>query len=167
MLKRLVPAALAVSLLLPVSSALADDIVEIAAGNTDFSTLVAAVTAADLVGTLQSEGPFTVFAPTDEAFAKLPDGVVEKLLLPENKDLLTELLTFHVVSGKVLAADVVGLKSATTASGEDVKINVNEGVVMVGNAKVVATDIMADNGVIHVVDSVLLPKSFVGRLNKR
>jgi len=167
MLKRLMPAAAAVALLLPVYSAHADNIVEIAVANDDFSTLVAAVTAADLATTLQGDGPFTVFAPTNEAFAKLPKGVIEKLLLPENKDLLTELLTFHVVSGKVMAADVVGLKSAETASGEKVKIKVNDGVVMVGNAKVVATDIMADNGVIHVVDSVLLPNSFVGRLNKR
>lgn len=133
------------------------DIVEIAASNGDFSTLVAAVKAAGLVETLQSSGPFTVFAPTNEAFAKLPAGTVESLLKPENKDKLIAVLTYHVVPGKVLAKDVVGLKTAKTVQGQDVKVTVSDMGVMIDNARVVATDIKAENGVIHVIDSVILP----------
>lgn len=131
-------------------------IVDVAAGNPDFSTLVAAVKAAGLVDTLSSKGPFTVFAPTNAAFAKLPAGTVESLLLPENKAKLSAILTYHVVSGKVLAADVVKLKSAKTVNGKSVTINTSKGV-KVNNANVTATDIKASNGVIHVIDTVLLP----------
>lgn len=133
------------------------DIVDIAASNDDFSTLVAAVSAADLVETLKSDGPFTVFAPNNEAFAKLPEGTVATLLEPENKEQLTSILTYHVVAGKVMAADVVGLDSATTVNGKDVHIRVENGSVYVNKSKVIATDIVGSNGVIHVIDSVLLP----------
>lgn len=133
------------------------DIVAVAAGNEDFSTLVAAVKAAGLVEVLQGEGPFTVFAPTNEAFAKLPEGTVENLLKPENKDQLVAVLTYHVVAGKVMAEQVVGLESATTVQGSDVKITVEDGTVKVNDATVVATDVAASNGVIHVIDTVILP----------
>ena len=132
-------------------------IVEVAASNPDFSTLVAAVKAAGLVDTLNSKGPFTVFAPTNEAFAKLPAGTVENLLKPENKAQLTAILTYHVVAGKVTAAEVVKLKTADTVNGKAVTIAVGESGVMVNDAKVTATDIMASNGVIHVIDTVLIP----------
>jgi transforming growth factor-beta-induced protein len=132
-------------------------IVDIAAGNPDFSTLVAAVLAADLAEALSGEGPFTVFAPTNEAFAKLPAGTLESLLLPENKQALTDILLYHVVSGSVLAADVVNLSEAETLLGKNVNIKVDMGNVMINEATVVATDIIADNGVIHVIDSVILP----------
>jgi transforming growth factor-beta-induced protein len=135
------------------------DIVDTAVGAGDFKTLVAAVTAAGLVDTLKGDGPFTVFAPTDAAFAKLPAGTVESLLKPENKKQLTDILTYHVVAGKVLAADVVKLTSAKTVQGEEVKITVKDGKVMVNDANVVATDVMASNGVIHVIDSVIMPPS--------
>jgi transforming growth factor-beta-induced protein len=124
-----------------------------------FKTLVAALTAGELVSTLEGAGPFTVFAPTDEAFAKLPAGTVENLLKPENKAALQKVLKYHVVSGKVLAADVVKLTSATTLEGSTVEIKVSGASVMVNSSKVTATDIMASNGVIHVVDAVLLPKT--------
>ncbi|MCK0069782.1 fasciclin domain-containing protein [Kordiimonas laminariae] len=133
------------------------DIVEIAASNNSFTTLVAAVKAAGLVEILQSSGPFTVFAPTDEAFAKLPAGTVENLLKPENREQLVAVLTYHVVPGKVLAKDVVGLKAAKTVQGQDLKVTVSDMGVMIDNARVVATDIKAENGVIHVIDSVILP----------
>ncbi|EMI18664.1 beta-Ig-H3/fasciclin [Rhodopirellula maiorica SM1] len=132
-------------------------IVDIAAGNEDFSTLVAAVKAAGLVDTLSGKGPFTVFAPTNEAFNKLPKGTVESLLKPENKDKLVSILTYHVVSGKVMAADVVKLDEAKTVQGQSVKINTNSDGVMVNKSKVVKTDIEASNGVIHVINAVLLP----------
>jgi uncharacterized surface protein with fasciclin (FAS1) repeats len=133
------------------------DIVDTAVAAGDFNTLAAALEAGDLVGTLKSDGPFTVFAPTDEAFAKLPDGTVEMLLLPENKDQLVEILTYHVVAGKVSAAEVVELQSATTVNGSDVRIQVEEETVFVNDSRVVATDIWTSNGVIHVVDTVILP----------
>lgn len=131
------------------------DIVEIAMGDNRFTTLVAAVKAANLVETLKGKGPFTVFAPTDDAFKKLPAGTVEGLL----KDIptLKNILLFHVVSGKVMAADVVKLKSANTVLGKPVAVNVTNGKVAVNDANVVITDIEASNGVIHVIDSVLLP----------
>lgn len=132
-------------------------IVEVAAGNPDFSTLVAAVQAADLVDTLNSAGPFTVFAPTNAAFAKLPAGTVENLLKPENKDQLVAILTYHVVSGKVMAADVVKLDTATTVNGAAADISVTGSTVKVDDATVTATDIKASNGVIHVIDSVIIP----------
>lgn len=142
------------------SAAFADDIVDTAVKAGTFKTLAAAAGAADLVGTLKGKGPFTVFAPTDEAFAKLPKGTVENLLKPENKDKLKEILLLHVVPGSVTAADVVKLKEAKTAGGKTVKI-ATEGGVKVGTDKgmagVVKTDIKADNGVIHVIDAVILP----------
>ena len=134
------------------------DIVDVAAANGSFSTLVAAVKAAGLVDTLKGDGPFTVFAPTDEAFAKLPSGTVENLLKSENKDKLTAILTYHVVSGKVMATDVVKLDSAATVQGQSVNVTTNDGSVMINNANVVMADVKASNGVIHVIDTVLLPK---------
>jgi len=134
------------------------DIVDVAAENGSFNTLVAAVKAAGLVETLKGDGPFTVFAPTDEAFAKLPAGTVDMLLKPENKDKLVAVLTYHVVSGKVMAADVVKLDSAATVQGQKVMVVVKDGTVMINNANVVAADVKASNGVIHVIDTVLLPK---------
>ena len=139
------------------SSASAADIVETAvAGN--FNTLVAAVKAAGLVDTLKGPGPFTVFAPTDEAFAKLPPGTLESLLKPENKAKLQSILTYHVVAGNVLATDVVKLHSAKTMEGQSIAIKTVNGGVMVDGAHVTKTDIMTSNGVIHVIDTVLLPK---------
>jgi uncharacterized surface protein with fasciclin (FAS1) repeats len=135
------------------------DIVAIAAGAGQFNTLVAAVQAAGLVETLQSPGPFTVFAPNDEAFAKLPAGTVDSLLLPENKATLVAILKYHLVAGEVLAADVVNLSSADTVEGQSVQISVNDAGVRVNDASVIATDVMASNGVIHVIDSVLIPAS--------
>ncbi|GAL28522.1 secreted and surface protein containing fasciclin-like repeats [Vibrio variabilis] len=134
------------------------DIVDVAAENGSFTTLVAAVQAAGLVDTLKGEGPFTVFAPTDEAFAKLPEGTVESLLQPENKDKLVAILTYHVVPGKVMAADVMGLDKAKTVQGQEIMITKKDGMVMVDNATVVATDVKAKNGVIHVIDAVIMPK---------
>ena len=133
------------------------DIVETAVAAGMFETLVAAVGAAGLVDVLQSDGPFTVFAPTDEAFAALPEGTVETLLKPENKDKLVAILTYHVVPGKVMAADVVKLDSAKTVEGQSVKIKVNDGMVYVNKAKVVKADVKASNGVIHVINKVLIP----------
>jgi len=131
-------------------------IVETAVSAGQFKTLVTAVKAADLVEVLSGPGPFTVFAPTDDAFAKLPVGTVEALL--QNKEQLKAVLTYHVVSGKVMASDVVNLKSAATVNGQQVSIKVKGETVMVDNAKVVMTDIECTNGVIHVIDTVILPK---------
>ncbi len=133
------------------------DIVAVASGAGSFKTLVTAVKAAGLVETLQGKGPFTVFAPTDEAFAKLPAGTVETLLKPENKEKLKGILLYHVVPGKVMAADVKTMK-AKTAGGQELSIKLEGGSVMVDNAKVVKTDVVASNGVIHVIDTVVLPK---------
>lgn len=133
----------------------AQDIVAIASANDDFSTLVAAVAAAGLVEVLQGEGPFTVFAPTNDAFAALPAGLVDKLLMPENKDVLVKILTYHVVSGAVLAADVTA-GEVPSVEGQNITVT-TEGGVMVNDANVVATDIIASNGVIHVIDAVILP----------
>jgi uncharacterized surface protein with fasciclin (FAS1) repeats len=138
-------------------AASAADIVDTAIAG-KFNTLVAAVKAAGLVETLKGPGPFTVFAPTDEAFAKLPAGTLEMLLKPENKAKLAGILTYHVVAGKVMAADVVKLTSAKTVQGTDVKIQAMGGHVMLNNATVTKTDIATSNGVIHVIDTVLLPK---------
>ncbi len=135
------------------------DIVEIAASAGSFNTLVAAVKAAGLVETLQGEGPFTVFAPTDAAFAKLPEGTVEELLKPENKEKLQAILTYHVVPGRVMAKDVVGLKSAETVQGQSLTVSIQNGTPMVDNATIIQTDITASNGVIHVIDSVIMPSS--------
>jgi len=128
----------------------------VAAG--DFKTLATALQAAGLVETLKGAGPFTVFAPTDEAFAKLPAGTVEDLLKPENKQKLVSILTYHVVAGDVMAKDVVKLSEAKTVNGKEVKIMVQGGKVMVDGANVTKTDIKCSNGVIHVIDSVLLPQ---------
>lgn len=135
------------------------DIVDTAVADGRFTTLVAAVEAAGLVETLKGEGPFTVFAPTDDAFAALPEGTVESLLLPENKQQLTDILLYHVVSGKVMAADVTGLESATTVLGKDIAIKVDMGNVYINDAQVIITDIETSNGVIHVIDAVILPPS--------
>jgi uncharacterized surface protein with fasciclin (FAS1) repeats len=139
------------------SSAQPQDIVGVAAGAGSFNTLVAAVKAAGLVETLQGAGPFTVFAPTDDAFAKLPKGTVESLLLPENKQKLIAILTYHVLPAKVMASEVKTMQ-AKTVNGEQLAITVGNGGVQVNNAKVVATDVAASNGVIHVIDTVLLPQ---------
>jgi uncharacterized surface protein with fasciclin (FAS1) repeats len=141
----------------PLSKAKSKDIIDTAVSAGKFNTLAAALKAADLIDTLKSKGPFTVFAPTDEAFSKLPKGTVEELLKPENKAKLASILTYHVVSGNVLAADVVKLSKAKTVQGSDVSIQVAEGKVKVGTANVTATDIKSSNGVIHVIDSVILP----------
>jgi len=132
-------------------------IVDIAAGDENFKTLVAALGAAGLVETLAGEGPFTVFAPTDEAFSKLPEGTVEELLKPENKDKLVQVLTYHVVAGKVMAEDAAKLTSADTVAELPITIKADMGKVMINGATVTAADIVASNGVIHVIDSVLLP----------
>lgn len=133
------------------------DIVDVAAENGSFNTLVAAIKAGGLVDTLKGAGPFTVFAPTDDAFAKLADGTVEMLLKPENKDKLVAILTYHVVAGKVMAADVVKIDSAPTVQGQAVTVKVSDGTVMINDAKVVMADVKASNGVIHVIDTVLMP----------
>ncbi|MDH3620784.1 MAG: fasciclin domain-containing protein [Gammaproteobacteria bacterium] len=135
------------------------DIVDTAVAAGQFETLAAALGAADLVGTLKGDGPFTVFAPTDAAFAKLPEGTVESLLKPENRDQLVAVLTYHVVAGEVKAADVVKLSEAKTVNGQSVSIEVGDNGVRIDNANVIATDIGASNGVIHVIDTVILPSS--------
>lgn len=135
------------------------DIVDTAVGAGQFNTLVAAVKAADLVATLKSPGPFTVFAPTDAAFKKLPPGTVENLLKPENKAQLVKVLTYHVVPGKVMSADLAGkVTDAKTVQGQTVRVDAMRGGVMVNNARVVTADVAASNGVIHVIDTVLLPR---------
>jgi uncharacterized surface protein with fasciclin (FAS1) repeats len=134
------------------------DIVDTAVSAGSFNTLATALQAAGLVDTLKGQGPFTVFAPTDEAFAKLPAGTIENLLKPENKARLTAILTYHVVPGEVTAAQVTSLQEARTVNGQMLPISVDHGSVMVGGAKVIKTDVMATNGVIHVIDSVMLPK---------
>ncbi len=134
------------------------DIVDTAVAAGSFTTLVTAVKAAGLVDTLKGDGPFTVFAPTDEAFAKLPANTLNDLLKPENKDQLVAILTYHVVSGKVKAKDVVNLTEASTVQGSNVNIMVKDsGVILNGNSNVVKTDIKTSNGVIHVIDTVILP----------
>jgi uncharacterized surface protein with fasciclin (FAS1) repeats len=153
-------ALLSSTLTLPIAQA-ADkpgDIVAVASGAGSFKTLVTAVKAAGLVETLESPGPFTVFAPTDEAFSKLPAGTLDDLLKPENKEKLKGILLYHVVPGKVVAADVKTMK-AKTAGGKELSIKVEGGNVMVDGAKVVKTDVAASNGVIHVIDTVVLPRS--------
>ncbi|MGE5378515.1 MAG: fasciclin domain-containing protein [Bacteroidota bacterium] len=140
------------------SPAAQKDIVDTAVADGRFKTLVAAVTAAGLVETLKGEGPFTVFAPTDDAFAALPAGTIESLLKPENKQKLADILLYHVVPGKVMAADVTGLTKATTALGKDINIKVEDGKVILNDkVQVIMTDIETSNGVIHVIDGVLLP----------
>ncbi|MGO4386371.1 fasciclin domain-containing protein [Microvirga sp. 2YAF29] len=139
------------------SSARAADVVDTAVAAGQFKTLAAALTEAGLVSTLKGSGPFTVFAPTDAAFAKLPAGTVENLLKPENKDKLTAILTYHVVPGRVMAADVVKLQQAKTVNGKTLKVSTKGSGVMINDANVTKADIAASNGVIHVVDTVILP----------
>ena len=148
-------------LAMPVFAGEGKDIVDTAAGADNFKTLVAAVKAAGLVDTLKGDGPFTVLAPTDEAFAKLPEGTVESLLKPENKDKLVAILKYHVIPARAMAADVVKLdgQSVKTVLGDAVKIAVKDGKVTVDGANVVKTDIECSNGVIHVIDAVILPPS--------
>ena len=142
------------------SPAVAADIVDTASSNGSFTTLVAAVKAAGLADTLKGPGPFTVFAPTDEAFKKLPAGTVENLLKPENKAQLTKILTYHVVPGKVMAADIKGkATNAKTVEGSNLAIDATGSAVKVGNASVSAADVTASNGVIHVIDTVVMPKT--------
>ncbi|WP_171240874.1 fasciclin domain-containing protein [Ruegeria sp. HKCCA5491] len=150
-------AAAAIALTLPVK-AQAADIVDTAVSAGSFNTLVAAVQAAGLVDTLKGNGPYTVFAPTDEAFAALPEGTVETLLLPENKDQLVEILTYHVVPAKVMSGDIAGKRAKVlTVQGDRLSVNAKNGV-KVNGAEVVQADIEASNGVIHVVDAVILPE---------
>ncbi len=159
--KKLMAGAAGAALVLSMGStvrAQGKDIVDTAVGAGQFKTLAAALGAAGLVDTLKGAGPFTVFAPTDAAFAKLPAGTVEMLLKPENKAKLTAILTYHVVAGKVMAADVVKVTSAKTVQGGAVAVKVTGGKVTIDSANVVTTDIAASNGVIHVIDTVLMPK---------
>ncbi len=155
---RTVMAAAAALTIVGAANAAEKNIVETAVDAGSFSTLVAAVQAAGLVDTLSGEGPFTVFAPTDEAFAKLPAGTVEDLLKPENKDKLVSILTYHVVPGKVMSSDLAGKETmATTVQGSEVDINAINGVTVDG-ANVVTADVEASNGVIHVIDAVIMPE---------
>jgi uncharacterized surface protein with fasciclin (FAS1) repeats len=133
-------------------------VVDIAVGSPDHTTLVAAVAAAGLVGTLSGDGPFTVFAPTNAAFGALPEGTVESLLLENNKDQLTAVLTYHVVAGNVLSGDLSDGQVVTTLQGQELTVSIKEGKVMINNATVVAADLSGSNGVVHVIDAVLLPK---------
>ena len=133
------------------------DIVDTAVAAGSFKTLAKALQAADLVATLKEKGPFTVFAPTDEAFARLPEGTLDDLLKPENKAKLRRILTYHVVPGRLMAADVLKVKSAKAVSGDTIDIKTSGGNVMVDEARVTKTDVNASNGVIHVIDSVILP----------
>lgn len=147
-------------LLFPVASARADtkDIVDVAAANGSFSTLVTAIKAGGLVETLKGAGPYTVFAPTDEAFAKLPKGTVEDLLKPENKDKLVKILTYHVVPSKIMSGDIKGAKtSVKSVEGGDIAVDATDGV-KINEAKVVTADVAASNGVIHAIDTVIMPK---------
>jgi len=148
-------------LVLPFSAAQASqkDIVDTTVGAGSFKTLVAAAQAAGLVDTLKGDGPFTVFAPTDEAFSKLPDGTVEDLLKPENKDQLVRILTYHVVPGKVMSSDIAGKTAeVATVEGSNISVDATDGV-KINNATVVSADVEASNGVIHVIDMVVLPQS--------
>jgi uncharacterized surface protein with fasciclin (FAS1) repeats len=149
--------AISFSMIAPTVAQMKSDIVDTAVAAGSFNTLVAAVQAAGLVDTLKSEGPFTVFAPTDSAFAALPAGTVENLLKPENKETLIKILTYHVLSGKVMSADIAGKTlSPTTIEGSTVDINATNGV-MIDGANVVTADVETSNGVIHVIDKVIMP----------
>jgi uncharacterized surface protein with fasciclin (FAS1) repeats len=149
--------AIATALTAAPAAAQGRDIVDTAVAAGQFKTLAAALTAAGLVPTLKGPGPFTVFAPTDEAFAKLPKGTLDDLLKPENKAKLTAILTYHVVPGKVMAADVAAMKNAKTVQGGAVAVTAKGDAVMVDSARVVKTDVTASNGVIHVIDTVIMP----------
>lgn len=141
------------------SKAQSKDIVDLAVGNENLSTLVAAVKAGGLVETLKGDGPFTVFAPTDAAFAALPAGTLDMLLKPENKDKLVAVLTYHVVAGKVMSSDLSNGQKAKTVQGENVMVDISYGNVKINGAKVVMADVKASNGVVHVIDKVILPPS--------
>jgi transforming growth factor-beta-induced protein len=158
------PTAVSMPSAMPTEAPAAKDIVDTAVGNGNFTTLVAALQAAGLADTLKGAGPFTVFAPTDDAFKKLPAGTVDNLLKPENKDKLKAILLYHVVSGAVMAKDAAMLTSAKTVEGDEIKIKADNGSVMINDAKVVTPDIQTSNGVIHVIDSVLLPPEKVGTI---
>ena len=159
MLRRIAVSGLMVLSLALSARAAEKDVVDTAVAADDFNTLVAAVKAAGLVETLKGEGPFTIFAPTDAAFEALPDGTLESLLKAENRKKLAGILTYHVVAGKVMAADVLKLTEAETVQGSTVKIKVKGSNVKVNGANVVKTDILCKNGVIHIIDAVILPKS--------
>jgi uncharacterized surface protein with fasciclin (FAS1) repeats len=133
------------------------NIVETAVNNGSFKTLVAAVKAADLVGTLTSEGPFTVFAPMDDAFGKLPEGTVDTLVKPENKEKLTSILTYHVIMGKIMSTDLSDGMKAKTVNGKEVTIHLKEGKVFINDAEVVLADVKTDNGIIHAINKVIMP----------
>ncbi len=157
--KLVLTTATAAAMTLSAAAVQAKDIVDTAMGAGSFGTLVAAVKAAGLVDTLKGDGPFTVFAPTDEAFKALPAGTVEDLLKPENKDKLVQVLTYHVIPGKVMSSDIAGkMMSVKTVEGSEVKIDATSGVT-INEAKVTQADVAADNGVIHVIDKVILPGS--------
>ncbi len=152
-------AAVAAPLVLSSTIAKAADIVDTAMAAGQFETLVAALKAAGLVETLKGEGPFTVFAPTDEAFAKLPEGTVETLLMPENKDQLIAVLTYHVVAGKVMSGDLAGKSmEAETVQGQSLMVDATGSMVKIDEATVISADVMADNGIIHIIDTVVLPE---------
>jgi len=160
-LRNIVGAFLAVCLSVSVAMAMSTekkDIVDTAIDAGSFDTLVVALEVADLVSTLKGDGPFTVFAPTDQAFAKLPTGTLSYLLKPENKSKLQSILTYHVISAEVLAADVVTLTEAKTVNGTNLMLKANQSKVMVDNAQVIKTDIICSNGVIHVIDTVVMPQ---------
>ena len=152
-----------IAILIVTSSAQAQskDIVGLTVGNDNLSTLVAAVKAGDLVEILQGDGPFTVFAPTNEAFAALPAGTLEMLLKPENKDKLVAILTYHVVSGKVMSTDLSNGQKAKTVQGENIDVAISNGSVRISGAKVVVADVKANNGVVHLIDKVILPPSML------
>lgn len=152
-------AVVALFILSSTAQAQSNDIVGLAVGNDNLKTLVAAVKAGGLVETLQGDGPFTVFAPTDEAFAALPKGTLEMLLKPENKDMLVSILTYHVVAGKVMSTDLSNGQKAKTVQGENVDVSIYGGNVKISGATVVAADVKAKNGVVHVIDKVILPPS--------
>lgn len=154
-------AALTTGLLFSAERATAQDsdIVDIAVGAGSFNTLVSALTAADLVDVLRGDGPFTVFAPTDDAFAALPEGTVESLLEPDNKELLVSILTYHVVPGRLLSGDVVAASALATVNGADLTVNVSDDGVRVNGANVIQIDVEGTNGVIHVIDAVVIPSA--------
>lgn len=161
-MKNLLKSCLAIALVLFINSnvnAQSKDIVGLAVGNENLSTLVAAVKAGGLVETLQGNGPFTVFAPTNEAFAALPEGTLEMLLKPENKDKLVQVLTYHVVAGKVMSTDLSNGQKAKTVQGESITVAINSAGVKISGANVIAADVKAKNGVVHVIDRVILPPS--------
>jgi len=156
-MKSLMGAMFALMITTSVANAQSKDIVDLAVGADNLKTLVAAVKAAGLVETLKGDGPFTVFAPTDAAFAALPAGTLEMLLKPENKSKLVAILTYHVVAGKVMSTDLSNGQKAATVNGEKVTVSIANGTVKISGAKVIAADVKAKNGVVHIIDKVILP----------